>query len=203
MADQVVVCTRIRAATGKEESLKELCLTLAASTRDEAGAVVYDLYQNTQDATYFMLHEVWTGMEAITGHMQTSHFGGFMGAAPALLTSPGEGIEGPFEVMIATPFNPEQPPTTPAVTVATRTQAKEGMAEAAKTEILSNVVTPSRAEEGCAGYDLYQNVQDASLLLFHEQWKGFEAVGVHMQTPHFGAFMGKAPQMLQAPSGSA
>ena len=51
--------------------------------------------------------------------------------------------------------------------------------------ILSDMVAPTRAEQGCVNYDLHQHQDDPSRFVLYEGWKSPEALDQHMTLPHF------------------
>ena len=52
------------------------------------------------------------------------------------------------------------------------------------TEILSELVEPTRAEEGCITYDLLHNVEDPTDFTFVEEWTSRDALDKHLATEH-------------------
>ena len=84
------------------------------------------------------------------------------------------------------------------VTVVAKIKAKEGMQEQVKAE-LSALLAPTRAEEGCLGYDLHQSADDPASFLFYENWAGPEALGAHAKSAHLLGFRDKAKDLLAAP----
>jgi quinol monooxygenase YgiN len=62
-------------------------------------------------------------------------------------------------------------------------QARPGK-EAELRELLTEVVTPTRREDGCLFYDLHVSTDDPSKLLFHESWASKAHHAAHDQTPH-------------------
>jgi glc operon protein GlcG len=69
----IAAVTLIHGVPGKQESLKQHLLSLAAPTRAEPGALLYDLYQSTEQAHEFMRFEMWSSAEALEKHKQTPH----------------------------------------------------------------------------------------------------------------------------------
>ena len=199
MSESIIVVTRMRAKAGEAEAVKQFGRSLASQTRKEPGALLYDLYQNTQDETYFILHEVWKEQNAINEHMATAHFKTFMEKSAEVLVQPDAGIEGPFEVTIATPFDPSNPPGTPQVTVATRMKAQPGSVKSTG-QTATTLATVTHSEPGCISYDLFQHVEDPSYFILFEKWRGFAAIQHHMGTAHFATFMEKAPGLLSQPA---
>lgn len=66
-------------------------------------------------------------------------------------------------------------------------------------KVLSAGVKPSRAEEGCFHYDLYRNIEDGNVFLFHETWKDDAAVEIHRSQPHFKILITEAQPLLAQP----
>ena len=199
MSDAIIVITRMRAGAGEAEAVKQLATSLASQTRKEPGALRYDLYQNTQDETYFILHEVWKEQNAINEHMATAHFKTFMAKSAEVLVQPGAGIEGPFEVTIATPFDPSNPPDEPQVTIATRMKAQPGSVKSTE-QTATTLATATHSEPGCISYDLFQHIEEPSYFILFEKWRGFGAIQQHMGTAHFATFMEKAAGLLTQPA---
>lgn len=50
--------------------------------------------------------------------------------------------------------------------------------------VLSQLVTPTRAETGCLQYDLFQNQQDPTDFTFIEEWETETALSNHLQSEH-------------------
>ena len=51
-----------------------------------------------------------------------------------------------------------------------------------------DLIEKSRAEAGCITYNLYQDPNDKTKLLFFEEWKNQAAIDFHFETEHFKAF---------------
>ena len=84
------------------------------------------------------------------------------------------------------------------ITVIAKMKAKRGMEDKLKSELL-NLVVPSRLDDGCINYDLYQATVDKSVFIFHENWNSKENLDKHLQTPHLKSFAAKADTMLAEP----
>lgn len=85
------------------------------------------------------------------------------------------------------------------VTVLARIQAKAGMEETVKQELLA-LVAATRAEEGCLNYDLHQSSQDPALFLFYENWASREALDQHSRSSQIQAWRAQAGDLLAAPT---
>lgn len=55
------------------ETLK-LYEELVEASRQEAGCISYDLFQDEQDATILTMLETWESKEDLENHMKTEHF---------------------------------------------------------------------------------------------------------------------------------
>jgi quinol monooxygenase YgiN len=56
------------------------------------------------------------------------------------------------------------------------------------------LIEPTRKEEGCISYDLYQDITNSGKFTFLENWQSKEHLDVHLKTPHLvaaGAAFGK------------
>ncbi|MBE8966468.1 antibiotic biosynthesis monooxygenase [Nostocales cyanobacterium LEGE 12452] len=75
MTNQTIrVVARITALPNKVEELKAVLLELIEPTRQEAGAIKYELLQNQYDPTDFTFVEEWTSHEALNSHLDSPHF---------------------------------------------------------------------------------------------------------------------------------
>ena len=84
------------------------------------------------------------------------------------------------------------------VTVFALVKAKPGMEEAVKQE-LSALVGPTRTEEGCINYDLYQSLDHKGHFRFYENWTSKELLDRHLRSAHVQRFMAKADGLLAEP----
>jgi quinol monooxygenase YgiN len=62
-------------------------------------------------------------------------------------------------------------------------RAAEGKSKELKA-VLLELIAPTRAEEGCIRYDLWQDQADERLLTFVEEWSNEAALMTHLDTPH-------------------
>jgi len=56
------------------------------------------------------------------------------------------------------------------------------------------LIEPTRKENGCISYDLYQDITNPGKFTFLENWKSKEHLDIHLKTPHLvaaGASFGK------------
>ncbi|MDZ8236005.1 MAG: putative quinol monooxygenase [Nostoc sp. ChiQUE01a] len=75
MTNQTIrVVARVIALPNKVEEIKAVLLELIEPTRQEPGAIKYELLQNQYDPTDFTFVEEWTSSEALNTHMDSPHF---------------------------------------------------------------------------------------------------------------------------------
>ncbi len=86
------------------------------------------------------------------------------------------------------------------ITVIARLRAKEGKENTLK-ETLLELITPSRADEGCIRYDLHEDPENPALFMFHEIWSSKAALDKHLATPHLQKFIGLSEDLLAEPLG--
>ena len=65
-------------------------------------------------------------------------------------------------------------------------------------ELVSAVSESSRAEEGCAAYRVYEDVERPNDFVFVEQWRSLDALRAHFRSSHFGALFGTLPTFVAA-----
>ena|SRR5687767_6777034 len=66
-------------------------------------------------------------------------------------------------------------------------------------QALSELIKPTRAEEGCITYELMQNDADPTDFAFVEEWSGNDALDAHLQTEHIQRVVARADELLAAP----
>lgn len=82
------------------------------------------------------------------------------------------------------------------VTVVARIKAKRKYRDRVKQE-LAGLIAPTRREQGCLTYDLYQNVDDRSLFLFHEIWESQALLEEHRKSDHLKAYRQATQEMIE------
>ena len=65
-------------------------------------------------------------------------------------------------------------------------------------DALAALVAPSRAEAGCAQYDLYQSADDPARFQTVERWASAEAAQAHLASDHVQAAFAAAGDLLAA-----
>ena len=52
-------------------------------------------------------------------------------------------------------------------------------------QLTKELIEKSRQEAGCISYDLFQDINDASVLTFIEEWQDKKAIELHNNSEHF------------------
>jgi quinol monooxygenase YgiN len=84
------------------------------------------------------------------------------------------------------------------VTVVVKIRAKPG-SEGEVRSRLAALLAPTRAEEGCLNFDMHESPEDASLFLFHENWRSQGDLDRHFQTPYITSWVQDANSLLAEP----
>ncbi|HAX86686.1 MAG TPA: antibiotic biosynthesis monooxygenase [Cyanobacteria bacterium UBA11370] len=86
----------------------------------------------------------------------------------------------------------------PTVRVVARLVALPEKVEELKA-VLSGLIEPTRVEDGCIQYELYQNQADPTDFTFVEEWASSAALDAHLQSTHIQ----EAIQQLEGLVGAA
>ena len=70
------------------------------------------------------------------------------------------------------------------LTVIATIRSKKGAEEKVRQQLVG-LVAPTRTENGCVDYILYQDQSDPSTLMFYENWESKTDLDAHMKSPHF------------------
>ena len=73
------------------------------------------------------------------------------------------------------------------LTIIARILAKKENREFIKAETLK-LVDPTRSEEGCISYDLYEDNENENLFIFIENWESEALLQKHTKSTHFVEF---------------
>ena len=65
--------------------------------------------------------------------------------------------------------------------------------------ILDAVTPPSRAEDACQSYVIYESVETPSTFIFVEEWSSLDGLYAHFHTPHFTEFFAALGEVLAGP----
>lgn len=85
----VVVVVQLKVQPEHLEAFKQLTLENARATlREEPGALRFDVVQEVEDPTRFVLYEAYRGPEDHAAHRETAHYKRWRDAAPDMLAEP-------------------------------------------------------------------------------------------------------------------
>lgn len=73
MKDPIRIIARIIAKSGTEDEVKSVLSSLVEPTHQESGCLHYELLQNFQDPSEFVLIEEWESQAALDSHTAASH----------------------------------------------------------------------------------------------------------------------------------
>ncbi|TPN12830.1 antibiotic biosynthesis monooxygenase [Mesorhizobium sp. B2-1-3] len=65
--------------------------------------------------------------------------------------------------------------------------------------ILSGLVEPTRAEEGCINYDFHVDPADPCVFMFYENWRSKDDLDRHLSMPHLMPLFGKLDALVARP----
>jgi len=66
--------------------------------------------------------------------------------------------------------------------------------------VLTGFVAPTRAEAGCAVYDLFQNLDDPTRFTFVEEWTDKAALDAHGQSAHITSGRAALKDLVEGPA---
>jgi quinol monooxygenase YgiN len=90
MSQAVVILALLHAKAGKEDEVGRRLSALVSATRQEPGAVTYDLHRSIDDPALWFVYEIYRSEEAVAAHMATPYLQSFLAAGAELLDRPGE-----------------------------------------------------------------------------------------------------------------
>ena len=206
----VMVLTRWIVNPGQEQAARAAALTFVQETRKEAGVLSYDLYSEVlldgavPVAQTYWFREVFTDFAAIGTHMSTPHFGTFMGAAATLYNKPLVAVDDNglatttvtfFDVTLQDATTYAAAIQNPGVIKISYLKAGAGQKDSAKT-LLGTLMTATRGEAGCHGFDYYQGFNGADsvagtpaeVFQTFQQWKDEAAYTVHTTASAYTLF---------------
>ena len=81
---QMALVVEFRAAPGRIDDLRATLLGAVPPTRAEAGCVLYDLHEHTDDPDVLVFYEIWATPAAHSAHDETEHIATLRAALPSL-----------------------------------------------------------------------------------------------------------------------
>lgn len=67
-------------------------------------------------------------------------------------------------------------------------------------QVLSGMIAPTRREDGCLKYELYQNAVDPTDFTFVEEWTDGAALDKHAAAPHIAGVQARLRQITAVPT---
>ena len=65
--------------------------------------------------------------------------------------------------------------------------------------LIAALTPPSRAEDACRSYTLYEAIETPNTFIFVEEWTSLDGLYAHFHTPHFTAFFAALGEVLAGP----
>jgi quinol monooxygenase YgiN len=65
--------------------------------------------------------------------------------------------------------------------------------------ILDAVTPPSRAEDACQSYVIYEAIETPNTFIFVEEWASLDGLYAHFHTPHFTEFFAALGEVIAEP----
>jgi len=87
--------------------------------------------------------------------------------------------------------------TPSSVAVIARFAPRPGSREALRA-LLKTMVTPTRSEDGCRTYDLYESADGGDFVLF-ERYRNRRALEAHRASPHYVDYRAQVTELLTGP----
>jgi len=81
------------------------------------------------------------------------------------------------------------------LTVVAKIVAKKESIESVKNEMLK-LIEPTRKEQGCIEYNLHQDNEDPSVLVFYETWENRACLDKHMSTDHYKNYVSAVGSLI-------
>ena len=75
------------------EAFKQATVENASNSVQEAGVVRFDVIQQSDDATRFILVEVYKSVEASAAHKETAHYAKWRDTVAEMMAEPRQGIK--------------------------------------------------------------------------------------------------------------
>lgn len=63
-------------------------------------------------------------------------------------------------------------------------------------ELFKEMIEPTKKEDGCIQYEMYQDEEDPTILIVLEQWESRDAFDKHLQTEHFERIAPKMTELM-------
>lgn len=184
--DLVGILAQVVAKEGRQAQVCEGLLRVADGARTKEGNLDYDLYQDRDRPWAFYVLANWANQEAVDSHVSSTYVREFLEAhTETNLAAPPTRINAR---MLSRP-NPDTgrrrpEPNSDQLTFFPFFNAQPDQLDTVR-RTLAGAVDPTRGEEGCLEYDLYQVMNDPTTLFYRETWTSKAVLDEHMNTPVF------------------
>jgi quinol monooxygenase YgiN len=189
--DSLAAFTQFIAKPGREAAFRDALLLSVESTRAEVGNIRYEVHQLANNSAAFYVLEDWTDQAELDAYMKSPRVPAVMTeqASSDLVASPMRRRARMLSQPDARPDRPRPAAKSSAqVTLVPFFTIMKGEVDAVRRAHLS-MLEPTRAEPGCIDYDLYQSLEDPSVMFFYENWTDADSLHRHMNTPNFYRFV--------------
>ena len=88
----IVYCVTVYVKPESVDAFIEAIIKNHEGTRTEPGNIRFDVLQNEDDPTTFLLYEVYESKEAVAAHKETAHFLKWRETAAPMMAKPRQGV---------------------------------------------------------------------------------------------------------------
>ena len=88
----LVVHVHVRVKSGVEEAFRAASLANAEASRRERGVVRFDLLQDREQPSHFVLVEIYVDAAAAVAHKETAHYAAWRDAVASWMAEPRLGV---------------------------------------------------------------------------------------------------------------
>ena len=190
-SEQLTVLMQYIAKPGRDADVRDAILRSVEPTRAAVGSISHAVHQLKNNPAAFYVLQDWTDQAALDAYRATP------GVASVLMEQAAADLVAPpmrrRARMLSRPDQRANRPRPVAnssaqVTLVPFFTISEGEVDAVRQAHLA-MVEPTRAEPGCLDYDLYQSLDDPSVMFFYENWTDSDSLARHMNTPNFYRFV--------------
>jgi quinol monooxygenase YgiN len=89
----VIVHVHVRVMPGAVEAFREATIRNASCSVLEPGVARFDVIQQQDDPTRFVLVEVYRSAEAVAAHKETAHYAAWRDAVAPMMAEPRAGVK--------------------------------------------------------------------------------------------------------------
>jgi len=183
--EQVTVLRQFVIMPGHEDSIHAQLINLTELIRKEFGNINHNFFQLKNIPTAYYTLESWKNQQALDAYVTNSFNRLMEEIRPNLVANPM--VTRARMLSLSDKNSRKSFPvknSSSQITLVPFFVIKSGKVEEVRQSHLS-MVEPTRAEPGCIDYDLYQSIDDPSVMFFYENWVDQQSLSNHMNTPNF------------------